>query len=95
MFTEQDSKKQDDVFEELKNEFHRLSAQEAEMRKATDPENTFSADQVDAEVLKMGEEAKEKAKKAGAARVAQFLATTQQPSTTQRPGSHRQGVMRI
>ncbi|MBQ7738716.1 MAG: hypothetical protein IJT59_03575 [Desulfovibrionaceae bacterium] len=100
MFTEEASKKQDETFQALKDEFARLDQLEKDMRKSLNlpPEGDVDLDMNDlpAEVKSLGEEAKAKAKREGAARAAQFSAESNQPTSTGGvPGGRRKGVLRI
>ncbi len=97
MFTEEDSKAQDAVFEELKAEFKQISELQEKLENAVSNsgEPAFGSNEpVSPEVAKMLEEEKEKAKKEGARRVAEFT-NKRHGAKNPMPGRGRQGVMRI
>ncbi|MBQ7608451.1 MAG: hypothetical protein IJU76_10870 [Desulfovibrionaceae bacterium] len=97
MFTEADSKAQDAVIEELKAEFKSLAEQEEKLRAAVaaSGEPAFGSNEnIPPEVAKMLEEEKEKAKREGARRVAEFQ-SRRSGAQGVIPGRGRQGVIRI
>lgn len=97
MFTEEDSKAQDAVFEELKAEFKNLADQEEKLRAAVSAsgEPVFGENEaVSPEVAKMLEEEKQKAKNEGARRAAEFSSQKTGKSGSL-AGRGRQGIMRI
>lgn len=98
MFTEEDSKKQDAVFEELKAEFKNLAEQEEKLRTAVSAsgEPAFGQNEtVPPEVAKMLEEQKIKAKNEGARRAAEFSSKPAGGTGGSLPGRGRRDVMRI
>lgn len=100
MFTEEDSKRQDALFAELKEEFARLEQQEQELRKAagTPEDQEIKESDLSPEVRQALEEAKAKAKRDGEARATQFAngtATHQNQTGSPIPGQRRQGIVRI
>lgn len=97
MFTAENSKKQDEAFAALKEEYARLEAKEKEMRKALNlpEEGAIDLNDMPQEVLGVVDICKDRAKRAGAARAAQFSAEFNQVIPNKIPGARRQGILRV
>ena len=100
MFTEEDSRRQDEAFAALKDEFSRIEQMDKSLCRAfglpeEGPLKLNVADKTP-EVLKAFEEAKAKAEREGAARAAQFKnGADSGASATMAPGRSRRGVVRL
>lgn len=95
MFTAEDSARQDQAIAALDEELKNLIAEDEKIRAALDPEQKFNSQDLDPEVMKMGEEAKQKAKEAGAARAREFQQSFQGEAKHSGSGMGRRNALRI
>jgi len=98
MFTEEESREQDAAFAAIKEEFENLVKQEKSLREslAGMGEPLGPNEPIDPAVQKMVEEAKEKAKREGAARAEEFQRNRfGARAKASSAGSRRQGVVRV
>lgn len=97
MFSEEDSRRQDAQFEEIKAEFSRLVEQEEQIRKTMGNQEPVSEAEMTPEMHEAVQIVKERAAREGAARAAQFKNGTSARSAgaSPLPGKHRQGIVRI
>jgi len=103
MFTEEDSKRQDEAIAQLVEEFDQLQKQEENLRKMAVESNrgvdpTVAIEDLPPEFRAQLEESKAKAAREGAARAEQFkrgMQTHRAGSVSAQPGSRRSGVIRI